>query len=249
MANTLFLRLESPLQSWGERGQWSVRDTAPEPTKSGIVGLLACALGWCEDARIATLTRDIRVGVRCDIRGTSAPLEDYHTVGGGYRTPQLLNATGDFKLSSGRPHTEQTWRYYLCDASFLAAVQAPDARIEELTNAVQDPYWPVYLGRKSCVPTRPIFDGLGDYSSLREALQAHPARMLLEQRIHRNASNKITCRAVIECEALEEGAMRRRDQLVSRTYRHFEPRHSREIWLEGVSVEWLQADAPAVEGA
>lgn len=247
MANTLFLRLESPLQSWGERGQWSVRDTAPEPTKSGIVGLLSCALGWRDDARIAALTHDIRVGVRCDLHGTPAPLEDYHTVGGGYRTPQLLNATGDLKLSSGRPHTEQTWRYYLCDASFLAAVQAPDARIEELTRAVQDPHWPIYLGRKSCVPTRPVFDGTGDYGSLREALQAHPARMLPDQRIQRNMSNKLTCRAVIECAAQNEGAVRRRDQLVSRAYRKHDPRYACEIRLEGVPVEWLQTDASALE--
>ncbi|MGC8879968.1 MAG: CRISPR-associated protein Cas5, partial [Anaerolineae bacterium] len=32
MANTLFLRLEGPLQAWGERARWRVRDTAPEPT-------------------------------------------------------------------------------------------------------------------------------------------------------------------------------------------------------------------------
>jgi CRISPR system Cascade subunit CasD len=49
MANTLFLRLEGPLQSWGERARWDVRDTAPEPTKSGVIGLLACALGLSAD--------------------------------------------------------------------------------------------------------------------------------------------------------------------------------------------------------
>ena len=52
MANTLFLRLEGPLQSWGERGHWAVRDTAPEPTKSGVVGLLGCALGRHDDVAV-----------------------------------------------------------------------------------------------------------------------------------------------------------------------------------------------------
>ncbi|MGD0905437.1 MAG: CRISPR-associated protein Cas5, partial [Terracidiphilus sp.] len=59
MANTLFLRLESPLQSWGEDSQWSERRTAPDPTKSGIVGLLACALGWNDDEQIRNLSREI----------------------------------------------------------------------------------------------------------------------------------------------------------------------------------------------
>src|SRR4029434_6713182 len=104
MARTLFLRLEAPLQAWGERGQWSVRDTAPEPTKSGVVGLLACALGWQDDEPIRTLSRSLRIGVRCDFMGVSAPLVDYHTVGGGYKQPQLLTAQGKPKKSSGEPH-------------------------------------------------------------------------------------------------------------------------------------------------
>ena len=150
MPNTLFLRLESPLQSWGEDSQWSERRTAPEPTKSGVVGLLACALCWNDDARLRDLARRVRVGVRCDVRGTSAPLKDYHTVGGGYESPQLLNAKGELKISSGKAHTEPTSRYYLCDASFLVAVQADADTITQLAHAVQFPVWQLYLGRKSC---------------------------------------------------------------------------------------------------
>ena len=44
MAEILLLRLEGPLQSWGGRARWDVRDTGRIPTKSGIVGLLGCAL-------------------------------------------------------------------------------------------------------------------------------------------------------------------------------------------------------------
>src|SRR5574341_814727 len=158
MANTLFLRLTSPLQSWGEDSQWSERRTAPEPTKSGIVGLLSCALGWADDERIRNLSRRVRMGVRCDVPGTPSPLRDYHTVGGGYDKPQLLTAEGrpKYVTNTKKPHTEPTWRYYLCNASFLVAVQSDDATIKELAQAVQFPVWPIYLGRKSCVPTRPL---------------------------------------------------------------------------------------------
>jgi len=44
--NTVFVRLEGPLQSWGTRARWGERDTELEPTKSGVIGLVACALGW-----------------------------------------------------------------------------------------------------------------------------------------------------------------------------------------------------------
>jgi len=235
MVNTLFLRLESPLQSWGEDSQWSERRTAPQPTKSGIVGLLACALGWNDDERIRDLSRKISVGVRHDIRGTPAPLKDYHTVGGGYDKPQLLTAKGEPKTSKGKPHTEETWRYYLCDASFLVAIRSDSETIEELARRVQSPVWTFYLGRKSCVPSRPPFDDVGDYDSLQAALEQHPARFLDSDA----AKQIVKCpRIVVECGAVE--GIRRRDQIVSRAYRRFEPCYSREDRLRNeIKVEYL----------
>lgn len=236
MANTLFLRLEAPLQSWGERSQWSERDTAPEPTKSGIVGLLACALGWNEDARLRELSGQIRVGVRCDVPGTPAPLRDYHTVGGGYNEPQLLTAKGAPKYipNTKDPHTEPTWRYYLCDASFLVAVQSDDEKlVADLAEAIQNPHWTLYLGRKCCVPTRPPFDGVGNYDSLDAALEEHPTRLVEQQRhVERQP------RVVVECDSRREGAVRRRDQLVSRKYWLHEPRYA----YERLSSREIQAE-------
>lgn len=231
MANTLFLRLEAPLQSWGERGQWSVRDTASEPTKSGVVGLLACALGWRDDERIRSLSQQLRIGVRCDLTGTDAPLVDYHTVGGGYSKPMLLTAEGKPKWTpSKRPHTEQTWRSYLCDASFLVALQSEpeDADlIAQLAEAVQLPVWPIYLGRKSCVPTLPVYEGVGNHASLQDALEAKTlrARSLTDQ------GTIVRVRAVLECSALDQNSVRRRDHLTSRQFRRHDPRYSRDVSL------------------
>lgn len=238
MANTLFLRLESPLQSWGEDSQWSERRTSPEPSKSGIVGLLACALGWKDDARIANLSRNLRVGVRCDIPGPPSPLIDYHTVGGGYKTPQLLNAEGKPKISSGIPHIEQTWRYYVCSASFLAAVQVQQPGslllIDNLAEAVQNPVWPLYLGRKSCPPARPVFDGVGDFSTLQEALERHPAKFTEEAQILVAESRP---RIVLECAPLK--GIRRRNQFVSRAYWIHEPIYTHE-YLSQIDISIVQ---------
>jgi len=249
MPNTLFLRLEAPLQSWGERAQWSERDTAPEPTKSGIVGLLACALGWADDVRIRDLSQSIRVGVRCDHISSPAILLDYHTVGGGYTAPQLLTAEGKPKMiaASKSPHTEPTKRYYLSDASFLIAVQAASDRIAKLTEAAQSPVWPVFLGRKSCVPTRPIFDGVGDYDSLERALQEQPARMMRARRP--SAAVTFDARAVIECDASDEGSLRRRDEIALPSLRVFAPRYSREVWIKDISCQDVFADFTSLQSA
>ena len=42
---TLLLWLEAPLQSWGAGSRYGRRDTLPFPTRSGILGLLCCAMG------------------------------------------------------------------------------------------------------------------------------------------------------------------------------------------------------------
>lgn len=238
MPNTLFLYLEAPLQSWGERAQWSERDTAPEPTKSGIVGLLTCALGWSDDVCIHELSQSIRVGVRCDHVGSPSTLMDYHTVGGGYATPQLLTGAGMPKYSKGEPHTEPTKRYYLSDSAFLVAVRATPARIQQLAVAVQTPVWPMFLGRKSCVPTRPPYDGMGDYESLELALRMHPNRTM-----RKHPSND-PVRAVIECNAGEKGSLRRRDEIARSSLRIFGSRYSREIWVNDVPRENLFAEVP-----
>lgn len=221
MANTLFLRLEGPLQSWGERARWSVRDTAPEPTKSGVVGLLSCALGINSDEELRRISQSLRMGVRCDKPG--ANLTDYHTVGGGYDYPTLLTAEGKLKISSGGPHTEQTWRHYLCDASFLVALQGEPDLIVQLADAVQAPHWTIYLGRKSCLPSRPPFDSVGDYTDLEAALTSRPRHPSMGE------APTVQVRAVLECDP--SGGVRRRDEIVSRSHRTFAPRYTCEKLL------------------
>ena len=182
----LLMRLEGPLQSWGSRSRWDVRDTQPEPTKSGIVGLLGCALGYGRgDRRLEDeLDRGLRFGVRTEAAGRV--LEDFQTI-----TDFLPTAAGDFKVLGGtksaaalrsdpeaRPATILSPRFYLEDAAFLVALEAAESAPADLlsrcADALQRPVWPLFLGRKACVPTRPIFEGLtDDYAGLEDALCRH----------------------------------------------------------------------------
>jgi CRISPR system Cascade subunit CasD len=169
----LVLRLEAPLQSWGTRAQWSVRDTAGEPTKSGVVGLLAACLGWGpdQDARIAELTRHLALGVRIDRPGRV--LVDFHTVSGG-----VMSAEGKVKktASTKEPETVVSRRHYLADAAFTVVLGAPPEWLDRLAGALADPVWPPYLGRKCCPPTAPLLAGRVLASDLRAALESEPYR-------------------------------------------------------------------------
>jgi len=159
------LRLEAPLQSWGDSAKWSIRDTRPEPTLSGILGLVAASHGWQldddGDERVADLARRVRLGVRVDREGV--PLRDFHTIGGarsGRETPWtgVLTAEGKTKRNpmSGALHTEVSERYYLCDACFLVMLEADAAALNDIEGALRSPVWPQFLGRRACVPAAPI---------------------------------------------------------------------------------------------
>jgi len=221
MPDTLFLRLEGPLQSWGERGRWSVRDSALTPTKSGVIGLIACALGYRDDDQIRPLSQKTRMGVRVDAPGRL--ITDYHTIGGGYDFPTLLTAEGKPKISSGKPHTEISHRDYLCDASFLVALQVRDTihapLIDQMAVALQNPAWPLFLGRKSCPPAVPVFAGTGSYPDLQTALTGYTAFTR-----YRWTRQPITC--LLELESEQPVGTRRRDDIHSRRFRVFYPRYT-----------------------
>ncbi|MGW1979577.1 type I-E CRISPR-associated protein Cas5/CasD [Streptomyces sp. NPDC001889] len=79
-AHVLLIRLAAPLQSWGTVSRFSRRDTHSRPTKSGVIGLCAAALGRARTDSLDDLA-SARFGVRADRPGT--PVRGYHTVGGG----------------------------------------------------------------------------------------------------------------------------------------------------------------------
>lgn len=80
MTHVLLIRLAGPLQSWGVASHFGRRDTHSRPTKSGVIGLCAAALGIPREADLGTLP-DLVFGVRADHPGK--PVRDYHVVGSG----------------------------------------------------------------------------------------------------------------------------------------------------------------------
>ncbi|MFE7379459.1 type I-E CRISPR-associated protein Cas5/CasD [Streptomyces zhihengii] len=145
------LRLAGPLQSWGERSAFApVRDTAPFPTRSALIGMFAAAEGIGRQDGGLDRYQNLHLTVRVDRPGVR--LVDYHTAGGGFpkeRTPAT-------SAGSNKGAAVITRRHYLSDAVFVVAVTAPDQILEPLTTALRRPHWAPYLGRRSCVPDEPF---------------------------------------------------------------------------------------------
>ena len=180
----VLLRLEGPLQSWGDGSRFLLRRTMDAPTKSGVLGLICCALGLGrrEASRRLHELALLRMAVRIDRPGSRQ--WDYHTAGAGYgmltaeRKVKKTQTTGEYETLVSR-------REYLSDASFLVGLQGESALIEEVAQALGCPRWPTYLGRKPCAPAVPVVatrvtvvsPGAADNAqSLLEALETHPWR-------------------------------------------------------------------------
>lgn len=167
---TLLLRLEGPMQSWGTTSRFDQRDTGKEPSKSGVIGLLAAALGYDRKdwENVEPLTR-LRMGVRHDRQGIFK--RDYQTAGCA-SSNEIIRANG--KLSEEGVVSE---RFYLSDACFLVGFEGSDhGLLERAHNALRNPKWPLALGRKSYVASEPVWlpGGFRKDEGLREALIKYP---------------------------------------------------------------------------
>ena len=150
----LLLRLAGPMQAWGVRSRFTVRSTELAPTKSGVIGMLAAAVGRRRTDPIEDLIK-LRFGVRKDQPGTV--IRDFHTA-------HTLDGRSSMPLSN---------RYYLADAVFLAGIEGDKALLEGIDEALRHPAFPLYLGRRSCPPTHPVSLGLRE-AALLDALRAEP---------------------------------------------------------------------------
>ncbi|WP_097968266.1 type I-E CRISPR-associated protein Cas5/CasD [Streptomyces sp. or20] len=154
--SVLTLLLAGPLQSWGASARFTRRTTEAAPTKSGVIGILAAAQGIQrgDDDRLAELAA-LRFGVRIDQPGTR--VRDFQTA--------HHRVTG-----KSMPLSE---RFYLADAVFTAAVEGDHTLLTALHNALRNPVYPPFLGRRSCPPARPVELAVHD-STLTRALGEEP---------------------------------------------------------------------------
>jgi CRISPR system Cascade subunit CasD len=141
--SVLLLRLAAPMQAWGSSSRFAYRTTEVAPTKSGVIGMLAAARGVRRTEPITELL-GLRFGVRIDQPGQI--VRDFQTA----RPPD-------------KPHSLLSYRFYLSDAIFLAAVSGDDqSLLQGLDEALRRPYFPLYLGRRSCPPAGKVSLGVHD---------------------------------------------------------------------------------------
>ena len=213
---TLLLRLIGPMQSWGTTSRFDHRDTAKEPSKSGVLGLVAAALGIDrEDWQSLEPLTHARMGVRHDRSGV--PKRDYQTA-------RDITSADRTKIHP----TAVTVRDYLADAAFLVGLELEDeSLLRRADAALRNPAWPIWLGRKSYVPSEPV--------CLKDGVQSSTVRPVLENwpwlsHLRRGEARPSSLLASFESED-DSGLLKMDQPLSSFVERRFGSRNVRSVWI------------------
>lgn len=136
---TLLLKLDAPIQSWGTNLKLKNHETDPFPSKSGIIGMIASALGRRRDEDVSDLAA-IRFGVRIERQGT---------------------VIDDFQVSEVSEKEKKIGhRKYLSDACFTCGLEADEEVLKEIMDALLHPANALFLGRRGCPVTAELVQGI-----------------------------------------------------------------------------------------
>lgn len=163
MRRHLVLSVEGPLMAFGgatvdNRGV--IRDF---PSASMLVGLLANALGLRREQRMAHQRLQERLVFAARHERVGGRLSDFQTAkleagDRGWTTWGVPEGRAGGAATYASPHLR--YRDYLADASVTVALRLDPAdeppSLDELAEALDRPRRPLFVGRKPCLPSRPL---------------------------------------------------------------------------------------------
>jgi CRISPR system Cascade subunit CasD len=162
MPRFLILRLDAPLIAFGATVVDNRGFTARFPALSMITGLLANALGWDRRDRARLQTFQDRLVLASRVEGEAVPLRDFQTVRlgdipGGWTTRGVEERAG---ASGDATHIRFRDFWTGITATVALALDPADLTptLEECAAALRHPARPLFLGRKPCLPSRPLLE-------------------------------------------------------------------------------------------
>lgn len=183
LMDILLLRFDAPMLSFGAPITDNRGFIQPYPALSMMCGMLANALGYdhSDFDRLERLQERLSYASRQDRGGER--MRDFQTVDFGLQhlQPECAWTTRGRLEGRERRLSDQTHireRDYWVDSVHTVAVtvdrpqETPD--IESLCDAVRAPERPLFIGRKTCLPSSPIFLARSEAPDLRDALRLAP---------------------------------------------------------------------------
>ncbi|MDI3269897.1 MAG: type I-E CRISPR-associated protein Cas5/CasD [Bacillota bacterium] len=189
----LVLRFDAPLASFGGVRIDNHGVVERFPGTSMLTGLLANALGWRhgEADRLTELQGRVTFAARWDV--PPIRLIDYHTVDLGQ--PKMMGYPSSSEKAAGwttwgfleeraggtaKKAIHERYQHYWADGVLTLALTLKGEGqpfLEDLEAALRYPARPLFLGRKACLPSRPLVDPLQpmvEGEDLRQIISAIP---------------------------------------------------------------------------
>lgn len=191
----LILTLEAPLMAFGGETIDNLGVIRRFPAASMLTGLLANALGWrrVERDKHARLQERMIFAARIDREPVGGlRMTDYQTVQladtidfydrgwvVGWTTRGIPERrTGALGTQGSGPFTHLRHRDYFADMRVTVALRfAPadeEPTLDDLSDALREPARPLFIGRKPCLPSTPLYAGIRDAESALAALIETP---------------------------------------------------------------------------
>jgi CRISPR system Cascade subunit CasD len=181
----LLLRLEAPMMAFGGPMVDAIGPTRRFPGQAQICGLLGNALGYHHEDAAHLEALQARLRLAAALVEPGERLRDYqtvdlgrpHLVGTGWTTRGTLEKRAG--ASGETTHIRQRW--YLADACLLLALalepEAEPPTLDALCDALLYPARPLFIGRKTCLPTAPLVLGLAEAVDAPTALRDAASRL------------------------------------------------------------------------
>ena len=178
----MHLRFHAPLAAFGGEMIDAHGVIRNFPAQSMLTGLLANALGWTRAMRAEhqALQERIVFGALWEREMAHSRMTDYQTAQLG-KKDRAWTTRGAPAGRAGGPATysgaHQRWRDYHADLRLAVVfrLESPHANptLDTLAAALDRPARPLFIGRKSCLPSARIFGGwVPDAADARAALKA-----------------------------------------------------------------------------
>lgn len=177
----LILMLEAPLMAFGGETVDNFGIVRWFPAASMLTGLLANALGWrrTEAERHQRLQERLIFAARIDREpADGVRMTDFQTAAISNKDSGWTTRGAAEGREGGNYTNWLRYRDYLADMRVTVALRMEEAAdgpgLDDLAEALDRPFRPLFIGRKPCLPSVPLFESFKEGETVLAALLAVP---------------------------------------------------------------------------
>jgi CRISPR system Cascade subunit CasD len=226
--NYLIFQLQAPLSAWGETAVGEYRPSASYPSESALIGLLAAALGIDRSDEDQHQALRAELSFAIGVQSAGRLLRDYQTaqVPGRVSLKNRPHSTrcDELNMPKEELNTILSTRDYRQDAACLVAVQTKtDASFSlvDLAQAIQQPKFVLYLGRKTCPPSLPLWPQVIVAENALQAMEIYRGQLAETSGEVIAPLERLVWGAGINAGVQEDLQVVRKDRLLSRAHWQF----------------------------